>query len=177
MTSCRATDVVEGLARKYYVRVHAFARQLTDANTAEDITQEVFTRLLTIEGIEEREINVSYLLKAAHNLVRGLHRKETRARRHSERVRSNVRAIQPAPRTPGTAIDQAGDLTALERSLLGLTPNERDALELTVFRGLSLKDASEALGVRVTTITNWKYRGLRKLGRSRDGEGADERAA
>ena len=177
MTSCRASDVVEDLARKYYVRVHAFARQLTDANTAEDITQEVFTRLLTIEGIEEREINVSYLLKAAHNLVRGLHRTETRVRRHGDRVRSNTRATQPVPRTPGARVDQAGDLTALERSMLGLTSNERDALELTVVRGLSLKNASEALGVRVTTITNWKYRGLRKLTRARDEEGADERAA
>lgn len=155
----RRAKVVEGLADRYYARVLAFSRQLTDSTTAEDVTQEVFARLMSVESLEDRTISVSYLLKAAHNLVRGLHRKEVRAKRsYNELVQRSRRAIN----TDATS-DAIGAMV-IERCLEKLPDHERDAIRLTVCSDLSLKDASNAMGVRVTTLTNWKYRGLRKLG-------------
>ena len=153
-------ELVEGLADRYYARVHAFARQLTDRSTADDITQEVFARLMTVEALEDRTISVSYLLKAAHNLVRGLHRKEGRASRSREQL---VQQMREAQKRLAQSADVPTD-ASVNRWLDTLPQHERDAVRLTVCSDLSLKDASVAMGVRVTTLTNWKYRGLRKLG-------------
>ncbi|GAB4545851.1 MAG: hypothetical protein Tsb0013_04080 [Phycisphaerales bacterium] len=153
-------QLVEGLADRYYARVLAFARQLTDQATAEDITQEVFARLMSVDALEERTISVSYLLKAAHNLVRGMHRKEVRATRSRELLIQKMREAQARVAHSPDAPTDAG----IRRCLDALPDHERDAVRLTVCSELSLKDASAALGVRVTTLTNWKYRGLRRLG-------------
>ncbi len=152
--------LVEGLADRYYARVLAFARQLTDQATAEDVTQEVFARLMCVEALEDRTISVSYLLKAAHNLVRGLHRKEVRATRSRDLLVERMREAQARV----ARSSEAPQDIALKRCLDALPDHERDAVRLTVCAELSLKDASTALGVRVTTLTNWKYRGLRKIG-------------
>jgi RNA polymerase sigma factor (sigma-70 family) len=146
---------------QYYHRVLCFARQLTDPATAEDVTQDVFTKLLDMEDLAEKSINISYLLKIAHNLIRGSHRKKVRhaaaepdlVRNHTARVAS---AAAPEP-------NYADAEALLARCDAVLTDNEQRALRLTVVKGLSLKEAAESLGVKVSTVTNWKYRGLRKL--------------
>lgn len=156
---CRA-ELVEGLADRYYARVLAFARQLTDQSTAEDVTQEVFARLMSVEALEDRTISVSYLLKAAHNLVRGMHRKEVRATRSRDSLVQKMRDAQ----TRAARLPESSAEAGVGRLLEGLPTHEREAVRLTVCSDLSLKNASAAMGVRVTTLTNWKYRGLRKLG-------------
>jgi DNA-directed RNA polymerase specialized sigma24 family protein len=44
-----------------------------------------------------------------------------------------------------------------------LTSEEQQALKLIVQEGCSYQHAANALGVTVTTINNWKHRGLAKL--------------
>ena len=44
-----------------------------------------------------------------------------------------------------------------------LKPEERDALDLIVCRGMSYEQAARSLDTSVTTINNHKYRGLQKL--------------
>ena len=44
-----------------------------------------------------------------------------------------------------------------------LTSDECEAIRLIVHDGKSYHHAAEALGVTVTTINNWKHRGLSKL--------------
>jgi RNA polymerase sigma factor (sigma-70 family) len=163
MAKAASSAIVTELTSKYYHRVFCFARQLTDPHTAEDVTQEVFLRLLKIEDLPERTISVSYLIKVAHNLIKGDHRRGKRFTaaepalcEASRRRAESVANAGPAPRLEGTPEVKPG---AMKR----LTANERVAIRLTVCHGLSLKEASESLGVPVSTITNWKYRGLRKL--------------
>ncbi|MCP4837460.1 MAG: helix-turn-helix domain-containing protein, partial [Phycisphaera sp.] len=40
---------------------------------------------------------------------------------------------------------------------------ERDAIRMVVVEGRSYAEAARSLGVSVTTINNWKHRGLEKL--------------
>ena len=44
-----------------------------------------------------------------------------------------------------------------------LSMDERDAIRMIIQDGKSYTHAAEALGVTVTTINNWKHRGLTKL--------------
>jgi DNA-binding CsgD family transcriptional regulator len=51
----------------------------------------------------------------------------------------------------------------LQQALATLTDNEQAAIRLIVCRGLSYEQAARSLGVNITTINNWKHRGVRKL--------------
>ncbi|MFM7133611.1 MAG: sigma factor-like helix-turn-helix DNA-binding protein, partial [Planctomycetota bacterium] len=59
-----------------------------------------------------------------------------------------------------------------------LEKDEQDAIRMIVCEGKSYQHAAEALGVSVTTINNWKHRGIVKLRRlmqdSEPGAGEDE---
>jgi len=44
-----------------------------------------------------------------------------------------------------------------------LAGDERDAIRMVVVEGRSYAEAARSLGVSVTTINNWKHRGLAKL--------------
>jgi DNA-directed RNA polymerase specialized sigma24 family protein len=57
------------------------------------------------------------------------------------------------------------DAQAVEGALDALTPDERNAVRLIVCEGKSYQHAAESLGVTVTTVNNWKHRGLVKMRR------------
>jgi len=159
-SSCRRGAIVLDLFERYYERVYLFARRSVDPALAEDIAQDVFVRMLSVRGLEGKEISISYLLKIAHNLVRA------RERREARRAAKRDVLEQVVPRRVGRSLAFGADgRELLAAALSELTEHEREAVRLTVCCGLSLREASEALGVRVTTITNWKYRGLQKLAR------------
>ncbi|MCH2147555.1 MAG: RNA polymerase sigma factor, partial [Phycisphaerales bacterium] len=53
--------------------------------------------------------------------------------------------------------------TEITKALNSLPTHERDAVRLVVCEGLSYEEASASLGVPVSTVNNWKYRGINKL--------------
>jgi RNA polymerase sigma-70 factor (ECF subfamily) len=171
-TQQRSTLVLD-LFDHYYERVYAFLRKSTTPDVAEDLAQEVFLRLMQHPELERLEISISYLLKIAHNLLR---RRFSRASRLKELLEERVRRdgdpeIGPVKRHKS---DDALSDGILETALGLLTRDEQDAIRLIVCEGKSYQHAAEALGVSVTTINNWKHRGIVKLRRSIEdaGEGS-----
>lgn len=152
--------IVSALADRFYDRVLCFARQIAEPDVAEDVTQEVFLRLSKLQGLEEREISISYLLKIAHNLVRARHRRLVQRDGAKDHVRARAASLVEGKLNAGPDVERDHRLRQL---MTRLSAHEQQAIHLTVCCGLSLREASEALGVRITTITNWKYRGLQKL--------------
>jgi RNA polymerase sigma-70 factor (ECF subfamily) len=155
--SRRATIVLD-LFEQYYHRVYCFSRRSLPAGNAEDIAQEVFTRLLKLERLTEIQISVSYLIKIADNLIKRRYNKGQRFNRFLEAAESL------APSTvrrdaPVVEVDRA----ELDRHLSHLNAQEADAVRLVVCEGLSYQEAAESMGVPVSTVNNWKYRGLQKL--------------
>jgi DNA-directed RNA polymerase specialized sigma24 family protein len=57
------------------------------------------------------------------------------------------------------------DTDRLQAVLRQLTDEEQTAVRLIVCEGLDYQAAARSLGVPVSTINNWKYRGLAKLRR------------
>ena len=166
VTTSIRTQIVLDLFDAYYDRVYAFARKSADAAVAEDVTQEAFTRLLQHPRLEELEISISYLLKIVHNLLRRRHSRSVRLREildeevtPRERRRNGEDPLL-FDRPTGETL---ADLGSLDRAFSRLSDDERDALRLIVCEGRSYADAARSLGVSVTTINNWKHRGLGKL--------------
>lgn len=153
----RRRDLVSMLFNAYYSRVFSFARQASDAATAEDVSQEVFLRLLGHEGLEEKDISISYLLKVAHNLIR---RRAQRHKRHEEFVR---RESECPSRRPGETRHESLEASVVQEGIQNLSDHEREAVRLIVCHDLSYEAAAKSLDVSTTTINNWKFRGMQKL--------------
>ncbi|MGP1347172.1 MAG: RNA polymerase sigma factor [Phycisphaerales bacterium] len=160
MATASDRAVVDALMERFYDRVYAFAKQLTDAATAEDVTQDVFVKLLTMPDLRTREIRVSYLIKIAHNRIRGQGRTASRFQKYLGKESPRAASMMESKLGPQMRVPM---YDAEEIRLAALSPNEEAAVRLTVLQGLSLRETAEALGASMSAVTNWKYRGLRKL--------------
>ncbi len=156
--------IVLSLFESYYDRVYCFIRRSLPPEQAEDIAQELFVRLLEHRNLENLTISVSYLIKIADNLIKRRYQRNKRFRQWLE-TQDQRRDIGPDATNASDAPDALED-QALERALDQLSPEERDAVRLIVCQEMSYEHAARSLGVSVTTINNWKYRGLRKLKQS-----------
>jgi RNA polymerase sigma-70 factor (ECF subfamily) len=163
-------DLVLALFDEFYERVYAFLRKSTSPEVAEDLAQEVFVRLLQHPELERLTISVSYLLKIAHNLMRRRYARATRLREllherlQQERVTSDGLA-SPADDDHSGEMPLFLDSAVLEAAMGLLTSDEHSAVRLIVCEGRSYQHAAQSLGVTVTTINNWKHRGLTKMRR------------
>lgn len=161
----RATLVLD-LFDQYYERVYAFLRKSTTPDVAEDLAQEVFVRLLQHPELERLTISISYLLKIAHNLLRRRYARAARLRELlEERATMDGGDEVARARSISRESTAGGDIgTDVLQTALGLlAKDEQDAIRLIVCEGKSYQHAAEALGVSVTTINNWKHRGIVKL--------------
>jgi RNA polymerase sigma-70 factor (ECF subfamily) len=159
---------VLALFDSHYDDVFRFARRSVDDSTAEDVTQEVFTRLMRLGDLDRRDIRPAYLFKIASNLMK---RRFQRERRLGEIVRRSV-----GRHAGGAGVERAEDAVAgradratASRALQRLSARERDAVDLIVCRGLSYREAAESMGAKVSDVNNWRYRGVERL--RRDGTG------
>ena len=159
--STHRADIVLDLFEQYYHRVYCFCRRSLGPDVAEDIAQDVFTRLLHLERLTEMTISVSYLIKIADNLIKRRYNRMQRFQRFLEANDGRDHSLAAASREDNLQpLDLSDDL--LHR-LGSLSPSERDAVELVVCHGLSYQEAAQCMGVPVSTVNNWKYRGLKKL--------------
>ena len=154
---------VRALFEAHYERVYCFLSRRIGAERAEDLAQEVFFRLLKHRSLETVDVTRSYLFKIAENLVRNSARKDARSKDLAHRLGEVLQARDHG--NSGGAREVVLGAQTLESAMSLLTANERSAITLIVCRGLSYEAASLALGVSVTTINNWKHRGVKKLRR------------
>lgn len=164
------TRIVRNLYLEHHGRIVTFLRRLTTAERAEDFAQEVFFRLFQVKNLETREISVSYLFRIGENLVRKAYHKDNRRRRADHELRYRSISSQNTDGTSSAAAGARPDTefkavthVMLQKALGCLTDREEAAVRLIVCRGLSYEQAASALDVNVTTINNWKHRGVKKL--------------
>ena len=159
------SDFVLRLFDAYYDRVYAFTRKSAPADVAEDVTQEVFIRLLQHPRLEELTLSVSYLIKIAHNLLRRRHSRGVRLRELlSTAVADGLIERHGRTDRPVTDTDDRGlETTQIQEAVGQLSNDEQNAIRLIICEGKSYEHAARSLDVSVTTINNWKHRGLKKL--------------
>jgi len=181
MATEKQCAVVLELFESSFDRVYGFVRKFADPDTSEEITQEVFFRLLSLEDFENKDLSVSYLIKIADNLLKRRYRRQERWKRASDQL---IREAIPVTRaTAARDSSDEVDPARMSAAMESLSGDEREAVRLIVCEGLSYEDAARSLGVEVSTINNWKHRGIQKLkqhvgnerGRRAEGSTVDRR--
>jgi RNA polymerase sigma-70 factor (ECF subfamily) len=141
-------------------------RMLSDASEAQDLTQDIFLQLWrTAASYESGRGSVfSWAVTLTRN--RAIDRLRMRKRR-SEILSAAAPELQPA--APGGDTDSAGSLwlsekTAAVRTALDeLAPDQKQAIELAFFGGLTQQEIAARLGEPLGTIKARIRRGLLKL--------------
>lgn len=158
------------LYKSFYHRVFCFARRSVSDEEAEEVAHETFVRLLRVRNLERMSISVAYLLRIADNLLKRKHERAQRYRvvleRSSMVVLGGEEACEPgSDRGQGAcgAVVEQFDTDRIHAAMRRLTSEEQTAIRLIVCEGLDYQAAARSMGVRVSTINNWKHRGLAKL--------------
>jgi RNA polymerase sigma-70 factor (ECF subfamily) len=131
--------------------------------TAEDLVQETYVKVLSRPRILRRDDDLGYLVKALRNTWYSHLRKE--------RVRREV--TEPGSQPPedfparGTRDDPQAALEATEvlEALAALPEPYRETLAAVDVAGLSYAEAARALGVRQGTVMSRLHRGRDQLAR------------
>jgi RNA polymerase sigma-70 factor, ECF subfamily len=151
--------------------VHAVARQiLGDGATAEDVVQDVFLDLWrhpqrydeTLASLR-RYLNLCARHRAL-DVLRSEHRRAGREARHTRML--------PAPRqpSPGDEVAVADTASAVRAAVRALPPDQRQAVELAYFGGLSYRDVALRVGIAEGTAKSRVRLALAKLGTLLDHE-------
>jgi len=148
----------ERLWKEYADRLLLFANAiLFDATAAEDVLQNVFTRLIA-NGPPEGAREAGYLFRAVRNeALNTLRSRRTEARVRGllfDRDRSSV---------PYSGLIQAEFAGQVEEAIRELPPKQRDAVVLKIWGDLSFKEAAEVVGTTSKALEHNYYCALSAL--------------
>jgi RNA polymerase sigma-70 factor (ECF subfamily) len=135
-------------------------RILRDGALAEDAVQEAFlTAWRTAAGFDPERG------KASTWLLTLVHRRAVDVVRREERRRADV--LDEEPGASGDATDETAEVReqrrAVQAALAQLPPDQRQALELAYYGGLSQSELAERLGVPIGTIKSRMFAALARL--------------
>jgi RNA polymerase sigma-70 factor (ECF subfamily) len=160
----------------YHAPVYRYvAARVRRPSDAEDLTQLVFVKVLeALPRYQARGVPFGgWLFRLARNVVID----HIRTRR--EHVTLDLAAERPA--TEGGPDELAAlrqELDSVATALRRLTPEQREAIELRFFAGLSAKEAAMAMDRQEGTVRGLQFRGIAALRRELGIEpGADEQTA
>lgn len=140
-------------------RIHAYARKVGGADTADEVVQDTFLRWLTASPPPmTEEQTMSYLFKIATRLTIDRWRSRARERAHlGEPLPGD--ALESVPAEPA-ARDLDHDL---ERALGRLRPRDRALLWLAYVEGQPHREVARALGLGETSVRVLLFRARRRL--------------
>jgi RNA polymerase sigma-70 factor (ECF subfamily) len=136
-----------------------FQRQGSEAATAEDLTQNVFVRVLkSLDRYQPSGQMDAYFLRIARNLWIDHQRRAARFHRVED-------GGEEADQRPGPEFEvQQRDRAARVRSALAdLDPGVRELLEFAVLQRLPYKEVAELLQIPIGTVKSRVFYALRKL--------------
>jgi RNA polymerase sigma-70 factor, ECF subfamily len=148
---------------RYYAPVHRFvAARVGRPSDAEDLAQLVFVKALeALPRYEARGVPFGgWLFRLARNVVID----HVRTRR--EHVPLDIAAERTAEDAgPDDLAEMRQELDGVARALRRLTPEQREAIELRFFAGLSAKEAAVAMGRQEGTVRGLQFRAIAALRR------------
>ena len=166
---------LEALYTRYSQAIYALAlRIVRQPALAEDVVQETFIRAWRAAGSQTEAVRDpgAWLLRIARNLaLDALRRQAVRPQpvASEEAVTLFETAPDPAP-DPEAALGQATRRQAVRRALASLPAEQREAVCLAFFEGLTHQAIAQQQGLPLGTVKTRVRLGLRKLALCLDGE-------
>jgi RNA polymerase sigma factor (sigma-70 family) len=152
---------VAGIAARYGSRLRRFLSvRLRNAADVPDLAQEVFLRLLRVEGYESIRSPEAYLFTIASHVIH-----QHAVRRSSEPVSVDITEVSqelstPSSDDPPNQVAHAQRLDELERILACLPPRVATALVLHRVAGYSVQEVGDQLGVSRETAKKYLARAV-----------------
>jgi RNA polymerase sigma-70 factor, ECF subfamily len=159
----------------YHQPVYRFvATRVRRPSDAEDLTQLVFVKALeALPRYEARGVPFgSWLFRLARNAVIDFVRT---SHEHADLAKSADRAGDDAGPDELAVIRQ--EIDAVGTALARLTEDQRDAIALRFFAGLSAREAAEVMGKQEGTVRGLQFRALAALRRELGIEGSEPATA
>ncbi len=160
----RASHPLHAAFLEYREELHRYlARRLRGSGEAEDLSQEVYLRLLRVEGGELIRSPLDYLYGIASHVVY-----QFRIRTHRDLVTydselvSGMEAQLQAPEPEGP-VDRLGLQGELTRALDQLPPVHRAVLLLRSRDGCSIPEVAHQLGLSAHTVKKYLFQARAKV--------------
>ena len=140
-------------------------------NQVEDLVQELFTRLMGVERLEEKMSdstgsNRSYLLTMANNMIVDRQRR-LRVRSAYAAEQGEIERDRVEERTPERIVAAQLELEAIKAVIMDMRLNWRLAFVLQRFGNMSYEDIASHMGVTVKQVENYIVRAMRRIRRER----------
>ena len=157
------TSLLEAIAPRIR-RVVGCQRHFAGAQEVEDLVQDVLLSVHAVRATYDPSRPFGLWLAAIirNRLADGARRY---ARRSPEIAVDNLDVTFAGP-AANTSEDDYGDPQALRQAIGRLPPGQRQAVELTKLRGMSLKEAAEATGLSVAALKVATHRAMASLRRA-----------
>ena len=160
---------------RYSARIYNFAfRFLRNAEAAEDATQEVFVKMLKHARQFQGDAKLStWLFSITANWCRDYLRKADNRPKESD----DVLVTLPSPNelSPERKLEQREDEQRVRRALGALTPEQREAILLSRYQGLSYAEIAKIAGCSEGAVKTRVFRAMETLKKalSREAGGGD----
>lgn len=158
------SEAFAGLYEAYYDKIYRYVMFKTgDTLEAEDLTEEVFLRMLESIGSFKWQGYpfTSWLFRIAHNLVIDYYRKAGRQKKTS--LDDAMRVVG----SDGVDVDRKLDIELsikeVKDAMGGLTHLQQEVLSLRFAGGLSVAETAEAMGKKENAVKALQHAAIKKL--------------
>ena len=173
-------DLVLRFERPVYALI---LRMVRDAETAEDLAQEVFVKAYRhLASYDPRRKFASWLFKVAHNTTIDHLRRaqlDTVPLAAEQEDGGGLLAVlaDTSAESPAAAAERRAMARALERAIRGLRPDYREAVVLRYIEGLSYEEIAEALAQPLGTVKTNLHRARKQMATALSAAGWGPQAA
>ena len=150
------------LERYHRELLNFLSRQVSDRDTAADLAQECFVRVLGVQSSGQAVLDTRALLyRTARNLVVDQYRR-AEVRRHDDIDAILEDQAPPAPQhlQPEEALASGQAVSAYVAAIEALPPRCREAFVLHVFDELSHAQVAQRMGISVSMVEKHVVRGM-----------------
>ncbi len=160
--------LVEQLFEEHARALRLFLKgRLVPDQDIEELIQELFTRLMSVEALEKKTSestgsNRAYLLTMANNMLVDLQRKSTLRRTYSsEQAGPEVEPVDE--RTPEQIVAAQMELEVMKSVIMEMRPTWRQAFVLHRFSNLRYEDIALEMGMTVKQVENAIAQAMKRI--------------
>lgn len=155
---------------RYSSRIYNFAyRFLRNSEAAEDATQEVFVKMLKHANQFHGDAKLStWLFSITANWCRDYLRKSDNKAKEAEEVLYSIPA--PSELAPDRNLERRQDEQMIQKALAALTPEQREAILLSRYQGLSYAEIAQISGCSEGAVKTRVFRAMETLKKALAGD-------